>query len=295
MTNNSMFKVENLFNVKGWVAVVTGEGTGIGLMCAQAFANNGARVYIVGRRKEALDRAVEVHGRTLANGGKLIAVTGDTSTKETISELVKEISSREKYINVLVNNAGINTSHRHSVEKGDESAKALSEQLWGVEQSEWEDVYRTNVIGYYYTTVAFIPLLAEATKQLHGHSACVINNASMSGKTRTSQHHYQYNVSKGAAIHLNTVLAQELRRPEVKIRVNSFSPGIFPSEMTAKESGPDQKSHISSDGFLENKGIPAGRPGKDDDIAQLVLMLAVNTYINGENVHVDGGYLLEHP
>jgi NAD(P)-dependent dehydrogenase (short-subunit alcohol dehydrogenase family) len=44
MTNNSIFKVENLFNVKNWVVVVTGGGTGIGLMCAQAFANNGARV-----------------------------------------------------------------------------------------------------------------------------------------------------------------------------------------------------------------------------------------------------------
>jgi hypothetical protein len=83
----------------------------------------------------------------------------------------------------------------------------------------------------------------------------------------------------------------------------SFSPGIFPSEMTGqsiillmgagelltefdlvKSSGEDQKSHIPAEGIRERKGIPAGRPGKDDDIAQLVLMLAVNTYINGEVV-----------
>jgi len=295
MTNNSIFKVENLFNVKDWVAIVTGGGTGIGLMCAQAFANNGARVYIVGRRQEVLDQAVKAHGQDLANGGKLIPITADTTSKESISQLVKEISRREKHVNVLVNNAGISGDDRQSVEKGDEGAKALSEELWAPTVEDWEDTYRTNVIGYYFTTVAFIPLLAAATEHNPGHSACVINNSSISGTTRTTQHHYQYNVSKGATSHLNTLLAQELRRPGVRVRVNAFSPGVFPSEMTTEGSGPDQKSHLPAEGFYEKKGIPAGRPGKDDDIAQVVLMLAVNTYLNGQNVHVDGGYLLEHP
>lgn len=54
----------------------------------------------------------------------------------------------------------------------------------------------------------------------------------MSGITRTTQHHFKYNVSKSATIQLNTLLAQELRRPGVKVRVNSIAPGIFPSEMT---------------------------------------------------------------
>ena len=55
----------------------------------------------------------------------------------------------------------------------------------------------------------------------------------MSGITRTSQHHFKYNVSKAADIHLTTLLAQELRRKAVNIRVNSIAPGIFPSEMTS--------------------------------------------------------------
>jgi len=295
MTNNSIFKVENLYNVKDWVAVVTGGGTGIGLMCAQAFANNGARVYIVGRRQEALDQAVKAHGSDLANGGQLIPISADVTSKESIQQLVEQISKKEKYVNVLVNNAGISGDHLQSVEKGDESAKALSEQLWGAGVNDWEQVYRTNVIAYYFTTAAFIPLLSAATQHLHGHSACVINNSSMSGTTRMSQHHIQYNVSKSATTHLTTLLAQELRRPGVKIRVNAFSPGIFPTEMTTQESGEDQKSHIPAEGFGDKKGVPADRPGKDTDIAQLVLMLAVNTYVNGQNVHVDGGYLLEHP
>lgn len=52
--------------------------------------------------------------------------------------------------------------------------------------------------------------------------------------------------------------------------------------MSAKSSGEDQKSHLPADNFGEKKGVPAGRPGKDSDIAQLVLMLAVNTYVNGQ-------------
>jgi len=295
MSNNSSFKIENLFNVKDWVVVVTGAGSGIGLMCAQAFANNGARVYIVGRTQEKLDQAVKAHGQDIENGGQLIPITSDTTSKESIKDLVDKISTKEDHVDCLVNNAGINTSHRQKFHKGDEDAQALYEDLWGATFEEWEAAYRTNVAGYYFTTVAFIPLLAAATKARHGHSACVINNASMSGTMRSTQNHIQYNVSKSATTHLNTLLAQELRRPGVKIRVNAFSPGYFPSEMSTKSSGEDQKSHIPVEGFGENKGVPAGRPGKDDDIAQLVLMLAVNTYVNGQNVIVDGGWLLENP
>lgn len=100
------------------------------------------------------------------------------------------------------------------------------------------------------------------------------------------------------------MLAQEFSRTGVKVRVNSFAPGIFATEMTSEfhekvsstllstfffriagESREDQKSFIPAEGFREKKGVPAGRPGKDEDIAQVVLSLAVNTYINGQVVH----------
>jgi NAD(P)-dependent dehydrogenase (short-subunit alcohol dehydrogenase family) len=293
-TNNPSFRVDQLFNVKDWVVVVSGGGTGIGLMCAQAFANNGARVYIIGRRMEALEQAVEVHGKHIENGGKLIPIQGDVSKKETIADIVRQISSKEQYVNVLVNNAGIAGS-RQDVVKGDTSAQELSKQLWEVDESMWHDVYRTNVMAYYYMAAAFLPLLAEATTRFHGHSACIVNNASMSGVTRLSQAKFQYNVSKAGTVQLSTMLAQEFRRVGVKVRVNAFSPGVFPSEMTTGKSGPDQKSHISAEGFREKKAVPAGRPGKDEDIAQAVLMLAVDTYVNGQNLCIDGGFLLEHP
>jgi len=77
----------------------------------------------------------------------MIPIQGDASKKETIADIVKEISSREKYVNVLVNNAGVDGEQRQSVEKGDESAEALYKELWECPQSDWEDVYRTNVVG----------------------------------------------------------------------------------------------------------------------------------------------------
>ena len=84
--------------------------------------------------------------------------------------------------------------------------------------------------SYFFTSAAFLPLLSAAARE--GHTGTVINISSMSGITRTSQHHFKYNVSKAATIHLSQLLAQEFRRPGVNVRVNNIAPGIFPSEMT---------------------------------------------------------------
>ncbi|KIK58335.1 hypothetical protein GYMLUDRAFT_1006896 [Collybiopsis luxurians FD-317 M1] len=295
--SNSKFAVQNLFNVNDWTCVVTGGGTGIGLMIAQAFANNGAKVYITSRRKSVLENAVNTWGSSLAHPkGKLIPLECDITDKNSISNLVKEVKGRgETNVDVLVNNSGISIDSSE-VEKGDESAEKLSDELFSENMSNWEDVYRTNVIGHFFTTAAFIPLLA-ATYNLHpGRTAAVINNSSISGITRTSQHHFKYNVSKAASIHLTTLLAQELRRKAVNVRVNSVAPGIFPSEMTTNESDEQNKSKIpAGESYGEKKGIPAGRPGAEQDMAQAVLTLACNQYAYGQTIAIDGGYLLEHP
>ncbi|KIK58325.1 hypothetical protein GYMLUDRAFT_1006858 [Collybiopsis luxurians FD-317 M1] len=295
-STNAKFTAQNLFDMSDWTCVVTGGGTGIGLMITQAFANNGAKVYITGRRKDVLDNAVNTWGSSLAHPkGKLIAIQSDITDKASISNLVEELKRRgEKNVDVLVNNAGVSMGSSE-VEKGDESAEQLGGELFGEDFAKWEEVYRTNVIGHFFTAAAFIPLLA-ATANIHpGRTGVVINNTSISGITRTTQHHFKYNVSKGAAIHLNTLLAQELRRDGVNVRVNSVAPGIFPSEMTAKESDETNKSSIQAGDFGKEKGIPAGRPGADEDMAQTVLMLACNQYAYGQTIAIDGGYLLEHP
>jgi len=291
---NAKFATKNLFNVEGWVCVVTGGGTGIGLMIAQAFANNGARVYITSRRPEVLQTASKTWGTSLAHPqGKIIPVTADITDKASIENLAQTIAKHEKHVDVLVNDAGID-GDTSSVEKGHEGAQALQKELWSEEVSMWEDVYRTNVIGYFFTTVAFLPLLSAASNA--GHTGSVINVSSISGITRTTQHHFAYNTSKAATIQLNQLLAQEFRRPGVKVRVNSIAPGIFPSEMTTSGSDEKNKSAIPVDeSYGEKKGIPAGRPGREEDMAQTALLLACNEYMYGQTVTVDGGYLLEHP
>lgn len=87
---------------------------------------------------------------------------------------------------------------------------------------------------YFFTSVAFLPLLSAANRP--DHTPCIINVSSISGITKTTQHHYNYNSSKAATIQLNNLLAQEFSQPGVKIRVNSIAPGIFPSQMTGEYS-----------------------------------------------------------
>lgn len=139
-------------------------------------------------------------------------------------------------------------------------------------------------------TAAFLPLLQKSTERYPGWSGTVINISSISGLVKTAQHHFAYNASKGAAIHLNRILAAEIAAQGLKVRVNSIAPGVFPSEMTAGGSGADQKSEIPKDKY-ESK-VPAQRPGRDEDMAQAVLFFAANQYLNGQTVAVDGGYTL---
>lgn len=140
-----------------------------------------------------------------------------------------------------------------------------------------------------FMTAAFLPLLQQSTERHPGWSGTVINISSISGMVQTAQHHFPYNASKGAAIHLNRMLASEIASQGMKIRVNSIAPGVFPSEMTADGSGSDQKSHIEKGKYEK---VPAKRPGKDEDMAQAVLFFAVNQYLNGQTLAVDGGYTL---
>ncbi|KAF9895295.1 hypothetical protein FE257_000199 [Aspergillus nanangensis] len=286
--SNSRFKLENVFNLKDRVALVTGGGSGIGLMATQALAVNGAKVYITGRTAEKLDRVANLYSKDIP--GQIIPVAADITSKEAIEKLVQTISSKEPALHILINNAGISSSKQNT---DAQSAEELQEDLFKHPSGsfdEWDRVFRTNVSQLFFVSTAFLPLLQKGTDMEHGWSSTVINISSVSGIIKLSQRHFAYNASKAAAIHLTKMLAHEVMTSNLKLRVNNIAPGVFPSEMTTQESDEKQKSEIPKEKY-EDK-MPAGRAGKDEDMAGAVLFTAANQYVNGQTIVVDGGFVL---
>ena len=103
MASQDDLSAASLFNIKGWVAVVTGGGSGLGLVTAKALAANGVKVYVTGRRADKLKDAETQH----PSGGSIIAVQMDVTDKESIQAGVDTIAKNEKFVNFLVNNAGV--------------------------------------------------------------------------------------------------------------------------------------------------------------------------------------------
>lgn len=291
MSSQQAFRRDGLFDMSGRVALVTGGGSGIGLMITQALAANGAKVYITGRTVEKLETVASKYGKDVS--GSIIPVACDVTSKEDIGKLYDHIASREQCLCILVNNAGIAGP---KLDIGDKvsSAEALKEKLFTTDKAsfeDWVDIYRTNAAAPYFVTAAFLPLLQKSTERHKGWSGTAITVSSVSGVVKTSQRHFEYNASKAAATHVTRMLANDIATAGLKIRVNSISPGLFPSEMTAGESGADQKSSLSTERASHS---PAGRPGKDEDMASTALFCAANQFLNGQDLVVDGGLSLAY-
>lgn len=319
MAETHHFDVNRLFSVKDYVCVVTGGATGktysyrqdrfpstcslllgIGLMATQALAANGAKVYITGRRAEVLETAAKHHSPEQDRTGGQIIPLGpcDVRKKEDLQRIVDDLSKKEKYINLLVCNAGVAGP---KAEPKEENANDLKKTLWENESVEqWQDTMETDVTSVYFTTVAFLPLLQAAIGQpkteigpsnskFEPYEPSVITISSMSGLMRHAQGHFSYNAAKGATVHLTKLMSAEFQK--LQIRVNSIAPGYFPSEMTAKESDSKNKSEFP-EGKIEQTGhVPLMRPGRDEEIGMAVLQFAKNAYVNGEIMAVDGGVL----
>ncbi|KAF3767328.1 NAD(P)-binding protein [Cryphonectria parasitica EP155] len=293
MAETHHFDVSKLFTVKDWVCVITGGGSGIGLMAAQALAANGAKVYITGRRMEALETAAKHHNPTLSSGGKIIPLGPcDVRKKEDLEKIVTELRTThgETHIHLLVCNAGIAGP---KAEPDEEDAEDLKKKLWEKESvEEWQDTFETDVTSVYFTTVAFLPLLQAGIQPegpLEKYVPSVITISSMSGLMRHAQGHFSYNAAKGATVHLSKLMSAEFQ--QTGVRVNSIAPGYFPSEMTAKSSDEKQKSHLPPEKVAEKGHVPAMRGGRDEEMGMLVLFLAKNSYVNGEIIAIDGGVL----
>lgn len=197
--SNEDLKASKLFDVSNFSAVVTGGGTGIGLMITQALASNGAKVYITGRRQDALNKVVEQYN---TGPGKIIALPGDISSKDDVKRLAEELASKEsKGIHLLVNNAGIarddNTRFSKAGTPDWTSAKAISEHFMQSEPEQWAETFQTNIIAQFFTTMAFLPLLEKGRNVSPGYTSSVVNVASISGVMKgTSNGQFAYATSK---------------------------------------------------------------------------------------------------
>ncbi|KAL8725893.1 MAG: hypothetical protein Q9181_006245 [Wetmoreana brouardii] len=249
--SNEDLKISKLFDVSKFTAIVTGGGTGIGLMITQALVTNGAKVYITGRREEALSHVVDLYN---TGPGKVIALP----QKDEVKRLAQEVASKESNgIHLLVNNAGIarddNTRFSKAGKPDSKSPDNVSEHLMSSESEDWADTFQTNITAQYFMSAAFLPLLAKGREVTPGYSTSIVNVASISGVMKgSSMGQFAYATSKAGLIHLTRMLATTFA--ETKIRVNCIAPGIFPSEMTAGSSGDDQKSELKPE-----SSNPAGR------------------------------------
>ncbi|GAA5933537.1 hypothetical protein JCM1841_006345 [Sporobolomyces salmonicolor] len=291
-----------LFSVKGLTAVVTGGGTGIGLMATQVLAANGAKVYIIGRRTEKLENVVKTYGGDKISG-EIIPLQGDVTSKDDLKRLAEEVKSREGGIHILVNNAGISGEVTKLAPLN--TAQEIFDAHWKEQTMEgWTDVFRTNAFALFYSTIAFLPLLEKNTwgkdpagKEIYeNYQTGVVNITSISGLVKSAQNHFAYNASKAAATHLQRMLATEIG-PKTGIRFNAIAPGVFPSEMTG--SGSDENNKTSLEGEFDPKSlnVPANRAGTDEDMAGTILYLCsrAGQYTNGVILPVDGGTLSTNP
>lgn len=245
-----------LFSLSGRIALVTGGHRGIGRMITEGFLAQGAKVYISGRKADACMAAAE------EMGDNCIAIPGDVSTVEGCKALAAEIAGREERLDILVNNAGV---------------------AWGAEyldfpESGWDKVMDTNVKGLFFLTQALHPQL-KASASLE-RPAKIINIASIDGFKVNPWETYSYQASKAAVIHLTRKMAAKLVSED--IIMSGIAPGAFASNMN--KTARDHEDAVE-------KGIPAKRIGRPEDMAAAAIYLASNAgnYVVGTTLIVDGG------
>jgi NAD(P)-dependent dehydrogenase (short-subunit alcohol dehydrogenase family) len=251
--------VEQLFSIRGKVAVVTGGSRGIGEMIARGYVAAGARVYISSRKAEAC----EALASELSADGECIPLPADLSTPEGATGLAAAVAEREPAVHVLVNNAGA----------------SWGEPLDDYAVEGFDKVMDLNVRGVFLLTQALAPQMrAAATPE---DPARVINVGSIDGGFHVPAYEaYAYSASKAAVHQLSRHLGRFLAGDHVT--VNAIAPGLFPSKMTAFMF--EHEEQLVS-------AIPLGRAGTPEDMAGIAIYLAsrAGAYTTGAVIPVDGG------
>lgn len=245
--------------LKNSVAIVTGAGRGIGRAIALELARAGAQV-VVNYAGHA-DQAEKTVGMIEELGGQAIAVQADVSQAEDVDRLVKTAVDTYGKVDILVNNAGIT---RDNV-------------LLRMKEADWDAVLDTNLKG------VFLSSKAVSKGMMKQRSGVIVNISSVVGVSGNAGQ-ANYAAAKAGIIGFSKSMAKELASRG--IRVNVVAPGYISTDMTV--SLPEEvKEQIQ-------QGIPLGRIGSPEDIAQTVVFLAspAAAYITGQVIAVDGGMLM---
>jgi NAD(P)-dependent dehydrogenase (short-subunit alcohol dehydrogenase family) len=242
--------------LSGKIAVVTGGNSGIGLATAKRFLAEGAtRVYITGRRQEALDAAV----REIGEGA--VGVRGDVTDAADLDRLYERVGREQGRIDVVFANAGFDQFGR----------------LGEISEEHYGRLFDTNVKGLLFTVQKALPLLSD-------HGAILLNGSVVSVKGIEGMG--VYNATKAAVRSFARTWAAELKGRG--IRVNVVSPGPIDTPGLELLVGPGNAEAFK---FNMAGAVPLGRVGTPDEIAKVAAFLASEdaSFINGVELFVDGG------
>ena len=215
----SSLSAANLFNVNKLVAVITGGGSGIGVMMTKALALNGAhKVYIIGRRKEVLEAAA-----LESPHGNIIPLVADVTSKSALQSVVSHIEREIGYINVLIANSGIGGPQSSSITP-ETSLEEYQATLWEQPSDEYTRTFAVNTSAVFFCMIAFLKLLDRGNEKGNvEQKSQVIATSSIGGFNRKVPGGYAYGQSKAATTLLMKHMATNLA--PYGIRANVVAPG----------------------------------------------------------------------
>ncbi|MDO5692431.1 MAG: SDR family oxidoreductase [Pseudomonadota bacterium] len=252
--------IQQLFDLKGRAALVTGGSRGLGLQMAHALGEAGARIMLSSRKAADLEEAV---AELQSAGIDARWIAADCAQEADIHRLADETLERMGDIDILVNNAGA---------------------TWGAPAEDhpleaWDKVMNLNVRGYFLLSQRIAKKSMIARQQ-----GRIINIASIAGLggNPPEMQTIAYNTSKGAVVNFTRALAGEWGR--YGITVNAICPGFFPSKMTR-----GTLKRLGEDKLAEH--APLRRLGDDEDLKGITLLYASDAgkHITGQWLAVDGG------
>jgi NAD(P)-dependent dehydrogenase (short-subunit alcohol dehydrogenase family) len=253
------------------VALVTGGSRGLGLDMALALSSRGMRVAICARQTEALRRAEQALKR---HGHPVLCIQADVTDPDAGERVVREVASKWRRLDILVNNCGGHPTRGRFLELTDQ---------------DWLDVFNLNVMTVVRFCRAAVPHLRE--------SACprIINISSVVAQ-QPGAYNPHYSSAKCAVTHLSTHLSRVLAADG--ILVNAISPGIIDTDgwrQYIQEKAAELGSSVPEVRAQEHRRavaqIPLSRIGDGEEVAALVAFLASDeaSYITGASLTVDGG------